>query len=57
MGFIYLSKLNITPFNLKMVPVTPVISLKNPKIIESLPVVTLLSKLSLGESLPKSCES
>jgi hypothetical protein len=56
-GSIYLSNLNIIPFNLEMVLMVPVASLRSPKIIKSLSVIALLPRPSLSESLFKSYKS
>jgi hypothetical protein len=57
MGSIYLSNLDITPFNLRIISVAPVAPLGSPKIIESLSVMAFLPRPSLSESLFKSCKS
>jgi hypothetical protein len=53
---IYLSNLNMTPFNLKIVFIISVTLLRSLKIIKSLPVIILLLRPSLNESLLKLCK-
>jgi hypothetical protein len=57
MGSIYLSNLDIIPFNLRIISVAPVAPLGSPKIIESLSVMAFLLRPSLSESLFKLCKS